>query len=191
MLKRDELTDPKSCLSRAGNDEPIFVIRGCDATAPDVVRFWAHRRCEIGKNDPADVQIVSALELATQMEHERSTETRAQAQFAYAAPTWFRRATATQGLSGEPRDLLLQEMIRQIPIDLLLATVVEAVDDALEQSRREKTRGDPEEIRPVSSDGEIVAVDVVIAIAAILFGVEIPGGGRDRRGSRASPRATD
>lgn len=30
------------CLAKAGDDEPIFVLRSTDKLAPRVVRFWAY-----------------------------------------------------------------------------------------------------------------------------------------------------
>ena len=41
MKKLDELTDPRSCLNRAADDEPLFVLRANDEIAPSVVRQWA------------------------------------------------------------------------------------------------------------------------------------------------------
>jgi hypothetical protein len=41
MLKRDELSNPNSCLNKAMNDEPIFVLRANDPCAPDTIRAWA------------------------------------------------------------------------------------------------------------------------------------------------------
>lgn len=41
MLKHLETTDPTSCLSKAGDDEPLFVLRAKDPLAPTVVRAWA------------------------------------------------------------------------------------------------------------------------------------------------------
>lgn len=41
MLKRDEVSNPNSCLNKAADDEPVFVLRGRDALAPQHVRDWA------------------------------------------------------------------------------------------------------------------------------------------------------
>jgi hypothetical protein len=41
MLKRDELANPNSCLNRAADDEPIFVLKATDELAPRVIREWA------------------------------------------------------------------------------------------------------------------------------------------------------
>ena len=41
MIKRDELADPRSCLNKADDDEPLFVLRGSDPAAADIVRAWA------------------------------------------------------------------------------------------------------------------------------------------------------
>lgn len=60
MRKRDELTDPRSCMSRARDDEMTFVLLGRDAAAPAAVRAWIAERIRLGKNSPADEQIIEA-----------------------------------------------------------------------------------------------------------------------------------
>lgn len=42
MIKSDELKGP-SCLTRAADDEPLFVVRANDELAPALVRDWATR----------------------------------------------------------------------------------------------------------------------------------------------------
>jgi hypothetical protein len=58
MRKRDELTDPRSCLNRARADEWLFVLLGRDHAAPVAVRAWIEERIRSGKNVRADAQIV-------------------------------------------------------------------------------------------------------------------------------------
>lgn len=41
MIKTQEISDPNSCLNRAADDEPLFVLRANDETAPSVVWNWA------------------------------------------------------------------------------------------------------------------------------------------------------
>ena len=41
MLKRDELTNPDSCMSRAHDDEMMFVLLGRDPAAAVAVRAWS------------------------------------------------------------------------------------------------------------------------------------------------------
>ena len=41
MRKCDEISDPKSCLNKAADDEVVFVLRAQDALAPGIVRRWA------------------------------------------------------------------------------------------------------------------------------------------------------
>jgi hypothetical protein len=60
MRKRDELTDPNSCMSRARNDEWTFVLLGRDRAAPAAVRAWVEERIRLGKNVRSDPQIVEA-----------------------------------------------------------------------------------------------------------------------------------
>ena len=68
MRKRDELTDPKSCMSRARDDEMTFVLLGRDDATPDTIRFWVSKRIELGKNKPGDAQLVEAEECAKAIE---------------------------------------------------------------------------------------------------------------------------
>jgi hypothetical protein len=60
MRKRDELTDPTSCLNRARADEWLFILLGRDRAAPVAVRAWIEERIRSGKNTRADAQIVEA-----------------------------------------------------------------------------------------------------------------------------------
>lgn len=71
MIKRLELTDPNSCMSRARDDEMTFVLLGRDAAAPETIRFWVRKRIEMGKNEPGDPQIVEALACADRMWQDR------------------------------------------------------------------------------------------------------------------------
>ena len=41
MIKSQEIIITNSCLNKAADDEPIFVLRGHDKLAPVVVRLWA------------------------------------------------------------------------------------------------------------------------------------------------------
>ena len=54
MLKRDELSDPKSCLNKASDDEPLFVIRAKDPMASRVVAFWAEQARGVHEDDKVD-----------------------------------------------------------------------------------------------------------------------------------------
>lgn len=71
MIKREELSNPSSCLSRARDDEEIFVILERDDTFSEVVRYWAAKRIEKGKNTPGDAQITEALTKADRVENSR------------------------------------------------------------------------------------------------------------------------
>jgi hypothetical protein len=64
VLKRDELTDPNSCLNRAKDDEMLFVLIERDWAMSDTIRYWAKRRVELGLNKADDAQIKKALEIA-------------------------------------------------------------------------------------------------------------------------------
>lgn len=63
MIKRDELL--RGTITRAADDEPVFVLRAQDVHAPDLVRAWAHYALNTGL--PRD-KFQSALALADEME---------------------------------------------------------------------------------------------------------------------------
>lgn len=71
MIKRDEMSLPTSCLNKAEDDEPIFVLLGRDEDAPQVIRRWCIKRVDRGKNAWDDEQIQEALALANKMEEYR------------------------------------------------------------------------------------------------------------------------
>jgi hypothetical protein len=71
VIKRKELTDPRSCMSKADDDEMTFVLLGRDIAAPAAIRFWVAERIRLGKNAEGDPQIVEALECAAWMERHR------------------------------------------------------------------------------------------------------------------------
>lgn len=70
MKKHRELADPTSCLSRAKDDEDVFVLLGRDVAAPDTIRYWVHCRIVMGKNKREDPQMQEALLLAEVIERE-------------------------------------------------------------------------------------------------------------------------
>ncbi len=71
MIKREELTDPSSCMSKAREDEMTFVLLGRDPAAPAAILAWVQERIRLGKNDLLDEQIIEALACAELMEHSR------------------------------------------------------------------------------------------------------------------------
>ncbi len=68
MLKSREIADPGSCLNKAHDDEPVFVLLGRDRAAPYTIRCWANERIRLGKNAYNDSQITEALTLADDIE---------------------------------------------------------------------------------------------------------------------------
>lgn len=68
MLKRDELTNPASCMSRARDDEMVFVLLARDVAAPTAIRAWVQERMRLGKNRAGDDQLVEAMRCASYME---------------------------------------------------------------------------------------------------------------------------
>lgn len=43
MRKRDELSNPNSCLNKTADDEFIFILRAQDFLAPETVEDWANK----------------------------------------------------------------------------------------------------------------------------------------------------
>lgn len=68
MLKRDELTNPNSCMSRARDDEMTFVLLARDRAAPATIRFWVEERIRLGMNKIDDAQLQEALDCARKIE---------------------------------------------------------------------------------------------------------------------------
>ena len=71
MIKRDEVSNPNSCLNRAKDDEMVFVLLARDEAAAYAIGQWAKKRIELGKNTPDDAQIVEAMTCAGVMEEQR------------------------------------------------------------------------------------------------------------------------
>jgi hypothetical protein len=70
VIKREELSNPRSCMSKAREDEMTFVLLERDAAAPNTIRFWVKERLRLGKNQRGDSQIEEAYLCAGQMEHD-------------------------------------------------------------------------------------------------------------------------
>ena len=69
MIKREELENPNSCMSRAKPDEMTFVLLGRDKASPTAIRAWVAERIRLGKNVESDPQIIEALNCAHVMEY--------------------------------------------------------------------------------------------------------------------------
>ena len=61
MRKRDELADPDSCLNKADDDEPIFVLRAHDPLASTCVRSWAAAAAQDTVHNDAKIQSANML----------------------------------------------------------------------------------------------------------------------------------
>ena len=71
MIKREELTNPNSCMSRARDNEMTFVLLERDAAAPAAIHAWVSERIRLGKNQLNDPQLIEALECANDMQRRR------------------------------------------------------------------------------------------------------------------------
>ena len=56
MRKRDEINDPNSCLNRAADDEPVFVLRAKDRLAPAAIYEWARVAARDQVHEPERIQ---------------------------------------------------------------------------------------------------------------------------------------
>ena len=63
--KLSELTDPQSCFNKAGENEPIFVIRGNDILGAHIVEEWANLAASLKVHEPE--KISEAMQLAQSM----------------------------------------------------------------------------------------------------------------------------
>lgn len=70
MEKRDELSDPSSCLNRARDDEWLFVLRAKDPTFSASIRWWIGERIRMGLNRHDDPKILEAEQVAAKVEKE-------------------------------------------------------------------------------------------------------------------------
>lgn len=98
MIKKDEIEHPESCLSKARDDERLFVLLARDPAAPVAIRAWITERLRLGKNTASDEQIREAFECATLMELERAEvdAARRQEQLPWASPpvSWWQDLSA-------------------------------------------------------------------------------------------------
>lgn len=65
MIKSNEISNPRSCLSKAADDEPVFVLRSTDRSSPALIRMWAHSAEQTGC---APAKVAEARALADAME---------------------------------------------------------------------------------------------------------------------------
>lgn len=66
MIKRDELSNPNSCLNKAYDDEPLFVLRAKDLCAVETILRWIELRKSCGK-PTSDEKFIEARKLADMM----------------------------------------------------------------------------------------------------------------------------
>lgn len=75
MIKKDELSNPDSCMSRAKDDEMTFVLLARDVCAPAAIRAWINARIKAGKNKSNDEQIINAIACWKAMERQQMNRT--------------------------------------------------------------------------------------------------------------------
>lgn len=74
MIKSEEISNPESCLNRAADDEPVFVLRANDLSAPTIVRLWAQdyafEKGGVGKMTPKQlIKFNESIDVANKMEN--------------------------------------------------------------------------------------------------------------------------
>lgn len=70
MRKKDELSQPRTCMQSAHPNEMVFVLLSRDPAAPVAIRAWVAERLRINENKETDPKIVEALKCAKTMEIE-------------------------------------------------------------------------------------------------------------------------
>lgn len=70
MRKSAELEGP-SCITKAWDNEIIFVLLAPDEAAPVAIEAWIAERIRTGKNQPKDAQIIEAQQCANVMREQR------------------------------------------------------------------------------------------------------------------------
>lgn len=55
----------EGCLGRAADDEPVFILRGQDATMPHMLEFWANAVEQM--NDESNSKILDARKFAREV----------------------------------------------------------------------------------------------------------------------------
>lgn len=73
MTKRELIDDQNSCLNRAEEDEPVFVLLGRDTAAARAILDWVNERVSLGLNKIGDTKMDNAIEVARQMRAYRDT----------------------------------------------------------------------------------------------------------------------
>lgn len=69
MLKKDEISDPTSCLNTAHNTDLVFVLKEPDPAMADTIRYWIEKRIEFGINLRTDKKIGQAELIASCVEN--------------------------------------------------------------------------------------------------------------------------
>lgn len=68
MNKREMIDNPNSCLNRAHDDEPVFVLMGRDIASPGTILKWISERIQYGKNCFGDKQTEDARDVRFAMQ---------------------------------------------------------------------------------------------------------------------------
>lgn len=72
MLKEAELSNPNSCINKAGEGEMVFVLRAKDPVSPGLIEEWIQRRIDTGLNGPLDEKIQEAYRCASIMREQKA-----------------------------------------------------------------------------------------------------------------------
>ena len=72
MTKAENMKDPQSCLNKAAQDEPVFILRAKDPLAATVVACWAALAMSEGIHEQSKID--GALDVAKAMRDWRKEE---------------------------------------------------------------------------------------------------------------------
>lgn len=166
MKKRDELTNPASCMSRAREDEWTFVLLGRDAAAPDTIRAWCQQRVALGKNTMEDAQIHEALACAAAMEAARVMPEGQKARVTQCAAAIIDAIPEALGMTPDPwpidgpsYDGEPHKTVERLLLALLLAEAPRQDQENTEVTRVE-TMGDSQD-NPTASENETTPATVI------------------------------
>lgn len=63
MKKSQEIKNPMSCLNKAGDDEPLFILRAQDSSSAETILEWIR----INFNTAPDAKLLEAFTTALEM----------------------------------------------------------------------------------------------------------------------------